>query len=269
MSNYWQERLAETQAKLTEKTIEETEKQLAKYYSGAMKRTLKSFEQTYNKLIKALGDGKEPTPADLYKLDRYWQMQGVLRDELIKLGDKQARILSNMFMLEWGNIYESFAWEDTTGIYNRIDKGAVKQIINSIWCVDGKSWSARVWQNIDRLQETLNSSFVNCVITGKPLGDIKKQLMRDFNVSFNRADSIVRTEMAHIQTEAAKQRYKDYGLQEVEILADADERRCDVCGKLHGTRYPIGANIPIPAHPKCRCCIVPVVEPKKLPFDRG
>lgn len=88
-------------------------------------------------------------------------------------------------------------------------------------------------------------------------------LMRDFNVSFNNADTIVRTEMAHLQTQAAMQRYKDYGITEVEILADKDERQCEVCGKLHKKRYPTGANVPIPAHPRCRCSIIPVVEDKK------
>ena len=47
------------------------------------------------------------------------------------------------------------------------------------------------------------------------------------------------------------------------LWADEDERRCEVCGKLHKKRYPVGANIPIPAHPRCRCCIVPVVEDGK------
>ncbi len=92
------------------------------------------------------------------------------------------------------------------------------------------------------------------------LGYSKKLLQERFNVSYNRADSIVRTEMAHIQTQAAKQRYADAGLEEVEVWADKDERRCDVCGKLHQKRFPIGANMPIPAHPRCRWCILPVVE---------
>lgn len=91
-------------------------------------------------------------------------------------------------------------------------------------------------------------------------------LMQDFNVSFNNADTIVRTEMAHIQTQAAIQRYKDYGITEVEILADKDERQCEVCGKLHKKRYPTGANVPIPAHPRCRCSVIPVVEMAKTPL---
>jgi SPP1 gp7 family putative phage head morphogenesis protein len=88
-----------------------------------------------------------------------------------------------------------------------------------------------------------------------------KQVLQDrFGVSYTRADVLVRTELAHIQTEAAKQRYRDYGIEQVEIWADPDERTCSICGKLHKKKYPVGARVPIPAHPRCRCCIVPVVE---------
>ena len=90
--------------------------------------------------------------------------------------------------------------------------------------------------------------------------ELKNQLQEQFGVSYRRADSIARTEIAHIQTQAAQQRYTDYGIQEVEIWADEDERRCPECGQLHQKRYPVGAAVPIPAHPNCRCCIVPVVE---------
>lgn len=34
-----------------------------------------------------------------------------------------------------------------------------------------------------------------------------------------------------------------------------------MCGKLHEKRFNIYETIPIPAHPRCRCTIIPVVEP--------
>lgn len=70
--------------------------------------------------------------------------------------------------------------------------------------------------------------------------------------------------MAHIQTQAAQQRYIDYGITEVEVPEDEDERRCEVCGKLHGKRFKITETMPVPAHPRCRCCIVPVIESTDL-----
>jgi SPP1 gp7 family putative phage head morphogenesis protein len=78
-------------------------------------------------------------------------------------------------------------------------------------------------------------------------------------VSYYKANRVIQSEMAHIQTQAAQQRYKDMGVTEMEFWADPDERTCDVCGKLHKKRYSIHDIAPIPAHPNCRCCLVPVV----------
>lgn len=262
IDKYWAERNAKAQSKLTTKSIEETQKQMVKYYDSAMKKVILQFEKTYDKLVANCKNGNQPTPADLYKLDKYWQMQGQLRNELQKLGDKQATLLSKMFMKNYEQIYRIAAIKDT-GNFSDVDKSVAKQLIKSIWCADGKTWSDRVWHNTDLLRETLNNHLTDCLLAGKTTGELKHILQDDFGVSYNRADTIVRTEMAHIQTEAAKERYKDYGIEEVEILADEDERRCDVCGKLHKKRYKINEKMPVPAHPRCRCCIIPVVDSHK------
>lgn len=258
--NYWEERLARSQEKLTTKSIRDTETQLKKYYKSAMQKIVGQFEATYNKYLLSIEDGREPTPADLYKLDTYWKMQAQLRDELQKLGDKQVDLLSKKFMEQWESIYNAVAIQAEDTLFNKIDIEAAKQMINSIWCADGKSWSDRIWTNTSKLQQSLNDNLIDCVLTGKQSRYLKQQLVKEFEVDYKRADSIVRTELAHIQTEAAKQRYVDSGIKEVEVWADEDERRCDVCGDLHEKRFPIGGKMPVPAHPRCRCCILPVVE---------
>lgn len=256
---YWQERQAATQAALTAKNIAETEAQMKRYYKRTMENVIGQFEATYNKILLSIEDGRTPTPADLYKLDTYWKMQGQIKDELTRLGDKQAKLLSQKFMNEWYEIYEAIALKDNL-YFAEIDKSAVEQMINQIWCADGKSWSSRIWKNTELLQQELNDNLIDCLLTGKSTSDLKTILQNRFGVSYSRADSIVRTEMAHIQTQAAKKRYEDAGITEVEVWADKDERRCDVCGNLHKKRFPIHGAMPIPAHPKCRCTIIPVVE---------
>ena len=258
-SNYWADRIARAQSAIFEKNDKAINAQLRKYYAKAMERTIADFEHTYTKLLAALDKDVSPTPADLYKLDTYWKMQSNLRQELQRLGDKQIAVMSKVFETNYFEIYYSFAWEGMEA-FSTLDTSAVQQLINQIWVADGKSWSARIWQNTELLVETLNDELINCVATGKPASHLKKALMERFNVSYSRADALARTELAHIQTEAAKKRYEDYGIQQVEIWADKDERRCDVCGKLHQTKYFVGEKMPIPAHPRCRCCIVPVVE---------
>lgn len=259
MSNYWEDRFTRIQARLTNKNVKQIEKQLKKYYKSSMNKTINDFEATYDKLLAAQEDGKEPTPADLYKLDKYWQMQGQLRKELQKLGDRQAAAMGKIFEIQFFDIYYSIAIQGKEA-FNTINKEGAMQLINSIWCADGKTYSQRVWDNVDLLIETLNEGLVECVITGKKTTDLKRILRERFGVSYSRADAIVRTEMSHIQNTAAKQRYEDFGIKEMEVWADKDERLCEICGKLHKKRFPINEKPPVPVHPRCRCQVLPVVE---------
>lgn len=255
---YWGDRAAASQQKLTAQGVKRAELQLQSYYSKAMVNCFGRFEKTYNKILATTEEGRTPTPADLYKLDTYWKMQAQLKQELLKLGNRQIALMSDSFTTHYMEIYKALALPGD--LFNEVDTATAQQMIRHIWAADGKTWSDRVWTNINTLQNTLNDGLLDCVITGKNTTQLKNILQERFNVSYNNADSIVRTEMAHIQTEAAKQRYMDAGIDMVEILADKDERRCKICGKLHKTRYPVGAQVPIPAHPRCRCCIVPVVD---------
>ncbi len=106
----------------------------------------------------------------------------------------------------------------------------------------------------------MNEELVSCVASGKKTTELKQTLQNSFGVSYSNANCVARTELAHIQTKAAQQRYVDSGISFVEVWADEDERRCEKCGKLHKKRYPVNAHIPVPAHPNCRCCVIPVVD---------
>lgn len=257
--NYWQNRNRIAQQKLQRKSESAINKRLAKYYKKAMEEAIKDFESTYDKLIATMEAGKEPTPADLYKLDKYWRMQGQLQNNLQTLGDKSTLLMQREFIKQYKEGYISLALPSDKA-FTRIDTDVAKQAISRIWCADGKSWSQRVWDNTKKLQQTLNEELVNCIVTGKKTTDLKKKLMERFNVSYHEANTLVRTETAHIQTASAEQRYKDYGITEYEIWADKDERRCDHCGKLHQKRVKMGDPLPVPAHPNCRCCILPVID---------
>lgn len=255
---WWEDRAVSTQQRLTDKSIKETQKQLAKYYLSSQKKIIGQFEATYNKILSSIADGKNPTPADLYKLDTYWRMQGQLKAELEKLGNLETKLLNEKFIAQFQQIYESIALKDNL-YFGEINYQMAQQLINEVWCADGKLWSARVWGSVDKLQQSLNDSLLECLITGKNPRYLKEQLIRDFGVGYTAADTLVRTEMAHIQTKAATERYRNAGVREVEVLADADERRCPICAELHRKRFPINGQIPIPAHPRCRCCLKPVV----------
>lgn len=257
--DYWAERDADAQNRITDKGIEKTNAQMRKYYKSAMDRVIRDFEATLDKLNAAAAEGMQPTPADLYKLDKYWQMQGQLQRELTALGDRTARIMSRNFTKQYENIYNSISLPSTP-VYGSIDTAMANQMINKVWCADGKNWSQRVWDNTSRLQQTLNDQLLHCVVTGKTTRELKQLLQQEFGVSYNQAKTIVVTEMAHLQTQAAQDRYKEYGVEEVEVLIEKDEKLCDICADFEGKTFPIHGAMPVPAHPNCRCCIVPIIK---------
>lgn len=257
--SYWENRLANAQTAITEKNLKQIDKQLGKYYASSMKRVIADFESTYNKLLATVEDGKEPTPADLYKLDKYWQLQGQLRQEAQKLGEKQIVALSKAFELNFFEVYYSLGIEGMEA-FSTLDKAAAAQMINSIWVADGKTFSQRVWDNTARLLETLNEQLTLCVVTGKKTTDLKNMLQERFGVSYRRAETLARTELCHIQTQAAQKRYEDYGIRYVEVLVDPDARTCDECKALIGKKFLITDTPPLPVHPNERCALVPVIE---------
>jgi SPP1 gp7 family putative phage head morphogenesis protein len=91
-----------------------------------------------------------------------------------------------------------------------------------------------------------------------------------------RAQLIASTEVTRAYAEANQRVYKEAGIRYMEWRAAADELMCPICGALNGqivgiddkfdqaldeqirTQFRSNFQLP-PAHPRCRCWIVPVV----------
>ena len=276
MADYWKNRLFEAQKKWTDKDIDVINKMLRHYYKIARENIVEDFEAVYDKVLAQAEEGKPITPADLYKLDKYYKMQAQLQDTLQKLGDRTCEVLAKKFGQEYKHIYSELAVDEegkaikastSDKKFSTIDEQGAKHIASQVWAADGKSWSERVWKNIGDFQRTLNEGLVDCVITGKKTTELKKKLMERFDVSYSRAETLVRTEMAHVETQAALDRYKSSGVEKVRIVVDPDEKTCKECSKwddkiINITDIHTGTNCP-PFHPNCRCAIAPVVKDKK------
>lgn len=182
-----------------------------------------------------------------------------MKRELEKLGNKQIKLLSAAFETNFFEVYYGIALPGEA-TFNTVDKEVVNQLINGIWVADGKQWSQRIWDNTERLAQTLNEELIHIVATGKKDSDLKMALQERFGVSYHRAETLVRTEVAHVQTEAAKKRYQDYGIEYVEVLVDPDDRTCELCKALMGKKFKTTETPPLPVHPNERCCLVPVIN---------
>ena len=253
MNKYWTKRQVEQRIRLLDKTIKETDKEVAAQYIKSAKKLKKRLESLYKDILIDSTDGTLLV-SDLYKYNRYYDLINDINKELSRLGEKEITILGKKL----SDMYKenSKLLDSQMNLNNKINKEAVDKAVNSIWCSDGKNWSSRIWTNKGQLKAKLESVLVDAVATGKSVDSLTKEIMTDFGTSFSKAQRLVRTELAHVQNESTRDKYKENGIKKYKILAEPDA--CDECLDLAKKSFDINELV-IPAHPNCRCCLVPVI----------
>lgn len=118
----------------------------------------------------------------------------------------------------------------------------------------------RIWKNQKKLAVSLNDVILTGLQQGRTVTEIAIGLHNRMGQGFNECHRLVRTESMHYLNDAALRRYKDAGVEYVQVWAALDERTCDTCGGYHEKIYPIYKCPHVPLHANCRCTVLPVVE---------
>jgi SPP1 gp7 family putative phage head morphogenesis protein len=102
--------------------------------------------------------------------------------------------------------------------------------------------------------------------SGKNVRDLAEEIDTHLRDNWEgRAETIARTELQFAANEGAVDQYQAEGIQQKQWWTSQDEMVCPVCEDLDGDVVDIddlfsdGSDSP-PAHPNCRCTVLPVVE---------
>ena len=259
--NYWQKRELKQRELQYDRTLAQYEAELRKQYQQSLKAVSRDIEKLYDELLVSSADGTL-LASDLYKYNRYFSLMKSLNKQLKALGGKEITI-TNQKLLDMYAITSSSVGK-SINLSGEFNQKTAKEIINSIWCADGKHWSNRIWQNKAQLQVALEKGLIDCVSRGVSKDELVKTLMETFDVSYRKADRIARTELSYVQNKAAINKYIEAGIDEYEILSAHDERTCPICSKMNGKCFKIaemtvGENAP-PFHANCRCSVLGVIK---------
>ena len=115
----------------------------------------------------------------------------------------------------------------------------------------------RAWMYHDMLKAELSSLLSTGLIQGQNPRRLAQHIRKRFGVSQYKAERLMITELARVQTEAQKQSFERNGFTEYTFLALGNA--CEDCRKLDGKHFKVakmmpGENAP-PMHPFCRCSI--------------
>ena len=269
---YWKRREMRQRMQLYNKTVEELDRELGRQYMRVGKDLKRLFMSTIEELKNKDGVIE---PSELYRSDRYYKLMNQCNDELSKLALKQTKAIDSKLVTVYKeqSLIEKGVLGDRFGLYTVVDTQAAKQVVQSIWCADGKDLSNRIWKNKDLLMQKLEDGLFDFVSRGQPTAQLVSSLIADqigptaaeygnifddaFREAYNNARRLVRTETAHVQNKATQDRYKDAGFTKYRIIAEPD--CCEVCADLAEQIFDID-NLVIPAHPNCRCAMAALTE---------
>lgn len=130
------------------------------------------------------------------------------------------------------------------------------------------SLKARNLTQLNGISEQMNADIVRELSEGINAGEgmdkLADRLQTATGMSRNRAENMARTETIQAAVDGAVVRYEQYGVEEVDIVAEDDSRTCMYCAERDGKTVSITdrGNLP-PYHVKCRCGIKARLKPRK------
>lgn len=233
-------------------TYAAAQKSLARQYKRCLIEVKRQMAALYDEIVAA---GGEVLASHLYQYNRYYDMINNLQENLQKLGQGEASVLEESFTKLYKQNSKFIG--RSIGFNPIVDDAAATKALNTIWCTDGKLWSDRIWEHKSALVNMMKDTMIDAVSRGMSRDELVKQIEAEFNVGFNEANRLVRTELAFAQTKAADDTYKAAGIEEFEILAEPSA--CEDCKEAARHRYAVGTQI-LPIHPNCRCCTKAILK---------
>jgi SPP1 gp7 family putative phage head morphogenesis protein len=290
---YWETRftqLMDSQEKRSDKTAAKIAKEYERT-ATAIERDISSYYTKYGqddvveyrKLVKGLSKAERdmlyqnmekfaekypqhahlmPVRESIYELNRLEGLQLSVRQNMYELGAIEQREFEKALK----QAYERGYLNTMKGLRGReaffsVNDRVLEQTMNMKW-VNGKNFSDRIWENKEKLIETLNREVRDAFIRGEGYSKMQKIIRNRTGVGAYDAKRLIRTEANFLMNQANGQAFQDDGITAYELSAVLDDNTSDICEELDGEQFEfeeakVGENFP-PMHPFCRTMIMPV-----------
>ena len=257
---YWKRRTELEEARAY-RTAEQAAKEMRRYYRAQYLRTAKQMENLYAEV-------QRQGTLSRTKLWQYRQWREMEAD-LAKFCDAGAMIERDRIRQCLDKVFadvieKPVEFFDPSQYVIRMSPEAV---INTAW--SGENYSERVWKNRTELAEHLRMDMEEMIGQGTSIGEITRRVQKDFNVSYGRAEALVKTEASYVFNQATLARYEASGIEKVRYITERDSRVCESCAGYDDMVFYLEDAPRLPLHPRCRCRYAPVIERpgEEVPVD--
>lgn len=257
--SYWEQRVHHDLENSRNEIVKKCEQELMFVYDDARDEIEKDILSVLSKIEESKEKGEKIQANDLYRQKRYvelfrhvnekitdvWSDWGKeLEDSIIKSYEEAKKIID-----EDG---KSVSGTEVDAQLMNVKAVDASQIVNQTWCLDGKKFSSRVWENKDKMMLRMKKALTDCIVRGKSPFATAKEMSEVMNVGINSCYRLLRTETAHAQIMAQTEKYKEFGFTHGKFLAD--KSCCEECQKHDGKIFTLDElEKRLPVHPNCTC----------------
>lgn len=130
------------------------------------------------------------------------------------------------------------------------------------WGADDKDWEDRLTDDVHAWEVALALAIKVGIAQQKPIDDIVADIDKKVTTMQGVLTALAISETTAVGSLARHLAFKALGVDRYRFFSRPDERRCDVCGEMHGRVFPVSVYEPgvtaSPMHPRCRCWEVPL-----------
>ncbi|MCH4162434.1 MAG: minor capsid protein [Lactococcus raffinolactis] len=246
---YWQRRLQNPLHKAYNEN-EQATRQWLSVYEQASKDIKAEIFDAYQKV-----NTEKPLISDFYRYNNLQKIEKQINDSILQLGTKEVDYTKQS--LQHATLIGSQAAHDVLNT-NVLNKGAIDELINRPW--HEANFSDRIWKNKAQLINALKSELTNGIIQGKSIYEVANVIDNRIDVGLGQTQRLVRTEYMHALNQGQIESYRAKGYKKLRWVATMDSKTSKICRKRNGKEYDIDSLPDIPAHPNCRCTMVPVID---------
>lgn len=203
----------------------------------------------------------------VYRVSRLQALQIQMRQQIELLeAAKESMLRQGLCQIYEEGYYRSiYEMQKGLGVgapFATLDQAKIEKVVAKAWAPDGKNFSARIWgEDRTNLVHQLDTRFTQGIIRGEAPKKIASDLAKTLDVSRNAAERLVLTESSFFASAAARDSFKELGVEEYDFEATLSEKTCELCGSLDGKTFRLSDHRPgvtaSPMHPRCRCTEIP------------
>jgi len=202
------------------------------------------------------------------RISRYDALRYEISNKVKELKHEQLIITKSHLQDAYSDTYYRTAYEleKGTGIgvnFAKLNDKAIENAVYTKW-LDNKNFAGRMYDDKINLISNLNKIITQGMITGGSSDDMVNRLMKATKISRNRAINLIQTETTFIIGKANTDMYKEFGIEEYDVIETLDNVTCETCSAMDGKRFKVsekqeGLNAP-PFHTRCRGTTIPVTK---------